>query len=87
MPEPDRILRPAEVDKKTGLSRTTRWRLENRNDFPKRIKISDKTIGYLQSEVERWIQDRVRVSRQQPPTRLAITPLKPRNRGRASGDQ
>ena len=36
----DRFLREAEVAHITGLSRTTRWRLERRGEFPRRRSIS-----------------------------------------------
>jgi prophage regulatory protein len=51
----DRFLREGEVKFRTGLSRTTRWRLERFGDFPRRRRLSPNTIGWLESEVEAWI--------------------------------
>ena len=39
-PEPDRFLREPEVQHITGLSRTTRWRLQRDGKFPYRRQIS-----------------------------------------------
>jgi len=55
------ILRWQEIQKLTGLSRTTIWRLENQRKFPQRIKISTRTVGWLGSEVEDWILSRTRI--------------------------
>ncbi len=53
------IIRPHAVWAMTGLSRSSIYRLEAQGRFPKRIKIGDHASGYLQSEVEAWIEDRV----------------------------
>ena len=55
----DRFMREAEVRRLTGLSRTTRWRLEKRDKFPKRRRISDNAIAWLESEVRAWMVERV----------------------------
>ena len=54
----DRFLRETEILKMTGISRTTRWRLENRGEFPKRYKISDGITAYKESEILEWIESR-----------------------------
>ncbi len=55
---PDRFLREAEVRRITGLSRTTRWRLERANVFPNRRFISSNAVGWLESEVQEWLRTR-----------------------------
>lgn len=57
----DRFLRDREVRKLTGLSRTTRWRLEAKGQFPKRRKLSENTVGWLASEVADWLESRTSV--------------------------
>jgi len=54
----DRFLREAEVKSVTGLSRTTRWRLEQAGSFPKRRKISTNAVAWLESEIHDWIAER-----------------------------
>ena len=55
-----KILRVGAVTAKTGLSRTTLWRLERRGDFPRRVRLSSNTTGWIESEVEKWIKTRPR---------------------------
>ena len=61
----DRFLREREVRSMTGLSRTTRWRLERVGQFPRRRQISPGAVGWLESEVLAWMNqgsDSVRVA-------------------------
>lgn len=53
-----------EVGRATGLSRTTAWRLQRRDDFPAPYVISPGRVGYREDEVEAWC-----VSRAQSPRR------------------
>ena len=54
----DRFIREPECEKITGLSRTTRWRLERANLFPKRRTISPNCAAWLESEVMAWLRER-----------------------------
>src|SRR4029453_6678788 len=56
---PARLLRCREVCARTGLSRTTLWRLECRGQFPSRRQLATNTVGWLEAEVEGWIATRV----------------------------
>ena len=58
--EEDRILREAEVGERTGLSRTTRWRLIHAGKFPASVKLTDGgAVGWLESEIVAWQRARV----------------------------
>lgn len=54
----ERILRQSEVLARTGLGRTTLWRLEKRGEFPARRRITGNIVGWIESEVEEWIASR-----------------------------
>ena len=54
----DSFLREREVHRRTGLSRTTRWRLERDGKFPRRRLISPGAVGWLESEISDWIASR-----------------------------
>ena len=54
------ILRFSAVSHKTGLSRTTIWRRERSGDFPPRIRLGGRSVGWLDSEVEAWLESRPR---------------------------
>lgn len=62
-----RFIREAECQRVTGLSRSTRWRLEQEGKFPKRVQISPATIGWLASDLEEWFSNRVNNSNQKLP--------------------
>ena len=61
-PEDDRFLREAEVARITGLSRTTRWRMERRGEFPRRRSISRNAVAWLASEIRAWMVERAQVT-------------------------
>ncbi len=50
----DRMIREAECERITGLSRTTRWRLERQGKFPKRRQLSQNCVGWVLSEILAW---------------------------------
>ncbi len=54
-----RILRERDVRKATGLSRVTRWRLERRGEFPRRVKLTARCVGWPEAEVMEWLKARV----------------------------
>ena len=54
-----RILRSREVDALTGTGETQRYRLEAANLFPKRVKITDKAVGWIEGEILAWIKGRM----------------------------
>jgi prophage regulatory protein len=49
------IIRLPETIQATGLSRSTIYALVSRGEFPKQIKLSPRTMGFLRSEVSDWI--------------------------------
>jgi prophage regulatory protein len=59
---PTRIIRVRELCARTGLSRTTLWRMERRGDFPSRRQLSPGTVGWMESEIEAWLVGRIRKS-------------------------
>ena len=55
-----RILNINEVVKKIGWSKVTVWRMERAGLFPKRINLSDRRVGWAESEIEDWLGSRPR---------------------------
>lgn len=51
-----KILRKKDVKEITGLSDTTLWRLEKEAKFPRRLQLGGGAVGWLQEEVEGWIE-------------------------------
>jgi len=58
----DRIIRLPEVKDITGASASSIWRWEREEDFPKRIKIGARMVGWRMSEIMRWIASRKSVN-------------------------
>lgn len=57
-----RILRAEEVTRRTGLSRTSIWRLERRGEFPARRRLGPNAVGWIEKEVTQWIESRPRAA-------------------------
>ena len=53
-----RIMRTQEVVRVTGLSRATISRLEGNGGFPARRKLSLRSVGWPEEEVQRWLANR-----------------------------
>ena len=54
------ILKQPEVSRRTGLSRSSIYRLEASGEFPSRVKLSESASGWLSDEVQAWIESRPR---------------------------
>ena len=59
----DRILRWPELRRKVGYCRTNVYYLTEKGEFPPSIKLGGRAVGWLESEINQWIQDRVSLSR------------------------
>ena len=55
-----RIWGEEEVEARTNLSRVTRWRLERTGQFPQRLRLTGKRVGWLAEEIMQWIESRPR---------------------------
>ena len=58
MDDDDRFIREPECKRRTGLSRTTRWRLEKQGKFPKSVQLSESAKGWRLSKILQWMRDR-----------------------------
>ena len=58
-----RILRLRAVLERTGLSRSTLYRKIERGTFPRQVRISERCIGWRESELERWLRNPISKSR------------------------
>ena len=55
---PSRILRKPDVVVKTGLPSRTIDRLEAAGQFPRRRRLTDRNVGWLEPEIDEWITSR-----------------------------
>lgn len=54
----DRIVRVAEVARRTGLSRATLYRRIAAGQFPASVSLGGKSVGWRESELTKWIDER-----------------------------
>lgn len=59
----ERFLRLPEVIKITALSRSSIYLNISENKFPKPINIGSRSVAWLESEINEWIQSRINESR------------------------
>ncbi|MDN3568003.1 helix-turn-helix transcriptional regulator [Paeniroseomonas aquatica] len=62
----DRILRQPEVARRTGLSRSSIYQRVKECHFPVPIALGERAVGWLESEIDGWITERIIASR--PPS-------------------
>lgn len=55
----ERLIRVREVMERTGLSRTVLYRKIQHNDFPQPVRITIRCVGWLESEIDKWIAERI----------------------------
>jgi prophage regulatory protein len=53
---PLRVIRLPEVLEKTGLGRTTIWRMEAAGTFPQSVSLGGKAVGWIEAEIDTWIE-------------------------------
>lgn len=56
-----RVLRRPEVEDRTGLARSTIYKLIGLGEFPEPIKLGTRSVGWVEGEIESWIESRRRL--------------------------
>ena len=54
-----RLLKRPEVEHKTGLSRASIYDRMDRDIFPRQVKVGPKCVGWVETEIDQWIADRI----------------------------
>lgn len=60
---PTCFLRLPEVQKRTGLSRSTIYVRLAEGRFPRPVALGTRAVGWVEAEVEAWIRERIAESR------------------------
>jgi prophage regulatory protein len=58
-----RIVKRPEVEAITGLSRSSIYSKMDDGTFPRSIKLSERSVGWLEHEVQAWLNARIFASR------------------------
>lgn len=53
------FLRRQDVERATGLPRSTLYAKISQGDFPKPVKIGGRAVGWLEAEIAEWQRTRV----------------------------
>lgn len=53
----DAILKLPEVTRITGIGRSNLYAMVQRGEFPKPVKLSVRSVGWRQSEVDAWLAE------------------------------
>ena len=59
-----KIIKRPEVEAITGLSRSSIYAKIDDGTFPKAIKLSERSVGWLEHEVQEWLKNRISATRQ-----------------------
>jgi prophage regulatory protein len=57
------ILRLPDVKRSTGLSRSTIYQKIAEGKFPKAVSLGGRAVGWLEADVQQWLQRRIDASR------------------------
>ncbi len=60
---PGRFLRLTEVMARTGLSRSTIYVRMDQGRFPQPVSLGGRAVGWIESEIDDWMRNRVAESR------------------------
>lgn len=58
-----RIIRRPNVEARTGIPKSSIYALMAKGEFPKPIKIGARAVGWLDSDIDAWINEQVSASR------------------------
>lgn len=52
-----KLLRRSEVEKITGLSRTSIYRMMNDNEFPRPLRIGKRSVAWREVDLTEWLEN------------------------------
>jgi len=58
------LIRIKKVEEKTGLKKSMIYHLMSRQEFPENIKIGERAVAWIESEVDKWIESKIPESRE-----------------------
>ena len=61
---PEKFLRLAEVQRRIPYSRSTIYLKVSRGEFPQPISLGARAVGWIETEIDEWIAQRIDKSRE-----------------------
>ncbi|MBS9438640.1 AlpA family transcriptional regulator [Photorhabdus noenieputensis] len=59
----NKLIRLNEVLNRTGYSKSWTYKLIDKGEFPKPVKIGPRSIAFIEGEINEWIEQRINKSR------------------------
>tara|TARA_R110000851_G_scaffold280799_2_gene434158 strand:+ start:2916 stop:3104 length:189 start_codon:yes stop_codon:yes gene_type:complete len=59
----NKIIRLPAVKDQTGLSRSSIYLRMSKGEFPQSISLGDRAIGWLEADIEQWLEDKITASK------------------------
>ncbi|WP_312122169.1 helix-turn-helix transcriptional regulator [Kosakonia cowanii] len=56
-----KVIKVPEVLERCAISRASLYRLLQRNEFPRRVRLGIRSVGFYEHEVNQWLAERQRV--------------------------
>ena len=57
------ILRITDVQKYLGLSRSTIYLFIKKGNFPTKIQLGERSVGFLSTDIDAWLDGRIEASK------------------------
>ena len=67
MKNTNRILKLPEVIRVSGLARSTIYLRMKEKTFPTPIKLGERSVGWIEEEIQNWINQQIEASRSSQP--------------------
>jgi prophage regulatory protein len=58
-----KFIRLPAVKDQTGLSRSSIYLRMSKGEFPQSISLGDRAIGWLEADIEQWLEDKITASK------------------------
>ena len=59
----NKIIRLPAVKDQTGISRSSIYLRMSKGEFPQSISLGDRAIGWLEADIEQWLEDKITASK------------------------
>lgn len=56
-----KVIKVPEVLERCAISRASLYRLLQRNEFPRQVRLGIRSVGFYEHEVNQWLAERQRV--------------------------
>lgn len=58
-----RLIRLPHVEDISGLKKSSIYNMIEKGEFPKQIKLGERSVAWIESEVNDWVKSRISASR------------------------